>query len=238
MGFDPYEHMAGGFSVNDGTIDFYLRIRSLIKKTDVVLDLGAGRAAWFEDDDCEVRRNIRLLRGAVSKLIAADVDPIVKENRASDEQILIENGALNLPSHSVDLIIADYVLEHIDDTTEFYEQVDRLLRSGGWFCARTPHKYCYVAMASALLKNHRHAQFLRHVQPDRNEIDVFPTHYKLNTLRDIKNKFAGWGDRSFVFRSDPAYYFSSEFIYRIQSALHKIMPAPLCGNLFVFMRKP
>ena len=141
MEFDPHAHMVGGFSVNDGTIDFYLRIRSLIKKTDVVLDLGAGRAAWFEDDDCEIRRNNRLLRGAVSKLIAADVDPIVKENRASDEQVLIQNGVLDLPSNSVDLIIADYVLEHIDDTDMFYEQVNGLLRSGGWFCARTPHKY-------------------------------------------------------------------------------------------------
>ena len=34
------EKLPGKFSPNDGTIDFYLRIRTLINKNKVVLDLG------------------------------------------------------------------------------------------------------------------------------------------------------------------------------------------------------
>ena len=50
MLFDPYKNMVGGFSPNDGTIGFYLRVNSIVERDSVVLDLGAGRAAWFNDD--------------------------------------------------------------------------------------------------------------------------------------------------------------------------------------------
>ena len=53
MSFNPSKNMVGGFTDNDGTIDFYLRVNSLINKDSIVLDLGAGRAAWYEDDKCQ-----------------------------------------------------------------------------------------------------------------------------------------------------------------------------------------
>lgn len=236
--FDPSSNMVGGFTDNDGTIDFYLRIHSLIKNTDVVLDLGAGRAAWYEDDECSTRRNMRLLKGKVAKLIAADVDSAVKDNRASDEQIVMEDGVINLPPESIDLIIADYVLEHIENPKDFCEQVDKILKSKGWFCARTPHKYSYVSMFASLVRNTRHSGLLKYIQPARKEIDVFPTRYKLNTLRDIENHFPGWKIRAFIHRTDPAYYFGSKLIYKLQSFLHRILPSFFSGNLFIFLQKP
>jgi SAM-dependent methyltransferase len=238
MEFDNSSNMIGGFAVNDGTIDFYLRINYLIKKTDVVLDLGAGRAAWYEDDRCETRRNLRLLKDKVAKVIAADVNLAVMNNRASDEQIIMEDGVLNLPNNSVDLVIADYVLEHVDNSKEFSNQVNRVLKSGGWLCARTPHKYCYVAIAASLIRNFDHSKFLRYVQPSRKEVDIFPTRYKLNTLDDVGKNFSGWKSSTFIFRANPAYYFGSKFIYKLQSVVHGFLPSFLCGNLFIFVQKP
>ena len=107
MSYKPSDNMVGGFTENDGTIDFYLRINSLINDKSVVLDLGAGRASWYEDDKCATRRDIRLLKGKVKQLIAADVDEVVLSNRSSDKQIVINNGKLDLEQNSVDLIVAD-----------------------------------------------------------------------------------------------------------------------------------
>ena len=238
MNFDPNSNMVGGFSDNDGTIDFYLRINSLLSREHTVLDFGAGRAAWFEDDKCETRRNIRLLKGKVKKVIASDVDKAVLENRASDEQIYMESGELEIECNSIDLVVADYVLEHIADPPKFLSQVDNCLKSGGWFCARTPHKYSYVSIAASMVKNSSHAKLLRNMQPDRKEVDVFPTTYKMNTMNDIKRAFIGWNDMTFIFRADPAYFFASKTIFRLQSAMHRIMPKEFCGNLFVFVQKP
>ncbi|MFC3052308.1 class I SAM-dependent methyltransferase [Kordiimonas pumila] len=238
MEFNPADNMVGSFTKNDGTIDFYLRVNSLLDSSYTVLDLGAGRAAWYEDDICETRRSVRLIKGKVHKVIAADIDEVVLNNRASDEQILIKGGELAIPPNSIDIIITDYVLEHIDDRNSFSKQIDLCLKSGGWFCARTPHKYSYVAICASLIKNKFHTAFLSRVQPNRKEIDVFPTKYKMNTLTDIHNTFADWESRSFIFRSDPAYYFGSKIIYIALSAIHRFLPAFVSGNLFVFIKKP
>ena len=238
MNFNPANKMIGGFTESDGTIDFYLRISALTNSETTVLDLGAGRAAWFEDDRCEIRKNIRLLKGKVKQVIAADVDDAVLENRASDKQILIKNGLLDLEPKSVDLIIADYVLEHIDDPFEFYNQVSICLKSGGWFCARTPHKYSYISIGASIVKNSLHKKLLKFIQPGRKEVDIFPTRYKLNKLYDIKKIFNNWENKTFIYRSEPSYYFGNKYVFLLQSAIHRILPAFVSGNLFVFVRKP
>lgn len=238
MTYKPSDNMVGGFTDNDGTIDFYLRINSLIDDTSVVLDLGAGRASWYEDDKCVTRREIRLLKGKVKQLIAADVDEVVLSNRSSDKQILINDGKLDVEPNSVDLIVADYVLEHIDNPREFFTQIDNCLKSGGWFCARTPHKYSYVAIISCLVKNTFHRKLLKFIQPERKEIDVFPTRYKLNQMKNIKSTFSHWANFSFIYRSEPAYYFGNRIIFKLQLLLHRIAPSFFCGNLFIFVKKP
>lgn len=238
MIYKPSDAMVGGFTENDGTIDFYLRINSIIDSSSIVLDLGAGRAAWYEDDSCKTRRDIRLIKGKVKQLIAADVDDAVLENRSSDKQLVIKNGKLDIDPNSIDLIVADYVLEHIENPKEFCKQINICLKSGGWFCARTPHKYSYVALFSSLLNNSLHSNFLLYIQPDRKEMDVFPTRYRLNRLKDINSNFSNWEDFSFIYRSEPAYYFGNKFVFALQSLLHRLMPAFACGNIFVFVRKP
>ena len=239
MEYDPNAEKVGGFSDTDGTINFYLRINFLLNKDSVVLDFGAGRAAWFEDDRCSTRRSIRLLKGKVQKVVAADLDDAVLQNRASDEQILIRSdNDSELIQYKVDLIVADYVLEHIEDPKIFVEQVDNCLKKGGWLCARTPHKYSYVGLFARLLKNDLHAKALRFIQPNRKEVDVFPTTYKLNTLKDVEKAFWGWEQKSYIYRSDPAYFFGNKFLYQLQSVLHRVFPAFFCGNLFIFVRKP
>jgi SAM-dependent methyltransferase len=234
-----WERFFPGFSPNDGTVDFYTRIGCFLRPEFEVLDLGAGRAAWFEDDSNICRRNIRLLKGKVSKVVAADVDPAVLQNRAADEARLLQPGAaLPFSDNRFDVIIADYVLEHIDDASGFASEIARILKPGGLFAARTPHKYCYVAIIARLVDNAKHSRVLRWVQPDRKEIDVFPTRYRLNRLQDISAGFQQFENRSFIFRSDPAYFFGNLTLFRIQEFLHRLMPAFFSGNLFVFLIKP
>ena len=44
--FKPGENLLGGYHELDGTIEFYGRINAILKKSDSVLDLGAGRGSW------------------------------------------------------------------------------------------------------------------------------------------------------------------------------------------------
>lgn len=233
-GYDPSSNYLCGYTSNDGTLEFYSRIKAFAKPEHVVLDLGAGRGAWFDEDPCEHRRQTRLLKGRVREVIAADVDEVVLQNRSSDRN-LIMNETVPLPDQSVDIIIADYVLEHVQEPSQFSEEVRRLLKPGGLFCARTPHKYCYVAIAARVVSNKRHISALKNIQPNRKGFDVFPTVYKMNTRVDIKKLFGAFHDYSYIFKADPAYFFGSKFIYGLQNAVHHVAPAWFSGNLFIYL---
>ena len=234
------EMNVGGFSSVDGTVEFYARVNALLNDEMTVLDFGAGRGAWYEDDVCEYRKRLRLLKGKVARTIACDIDDIVLENRSVDESLLCEVGEkLSLDDASIDVVIADYVLEHVTDTDWLSEEFERVLRPGGWICARTPCKHSYVALAARLISNRAHGKVLAKVQPSRKEQDVFPTQYKLNTLKQIRRVFPDsmYENWTYYYEGEPAYYFGNLVVLRLLQVFAWLAPNPLHANLFVFLRK-
>lgn len=233
------ESFFGGFMPGDGTIDFYARIRTLVDENCRVLDLGAGRGSWFATDVCKTRRNLRLLKGKVAEVVGADVDEAVMQNRTVDRKVVFRIGQpLPFEDAAFDIVIADFVLEHVENPEEFASEIMRILRPGGCFCARTPHKFNYVSIAASLTRNTKHASVLKSVQPQRDEVDVFPTFYRLNTRGAIKQYFPDAIDRTFLFSTNPSYFFGKRFIHSALKKLHGVLPEVASGNLFVFLQKP
>ena len=235
--FNPAEGYLGGYHPRDGTVEFFGRIRGILEPSFTVLDLGAGRGSWYFEDQCELRRKVREMKGKVKRVIGLDVDSVVMDNPTTDENGLIENGVLPLKNDSVDVIISDYVLEHIENVEDFFSEVDRVLKPGGYFFARTPHSWNYVSLMARLIRNDDHAEFLKTAQPNRKPEDVFPTYYRLNTRRQISRVFKGYENYSYLYRTEPAYYFGSKTIYKIAAFGHMTLPSVLVANLFVMLRK-
>ena len=236
--YQPHSSKFGGYSPNDGTLDFYGRVGLLANTSHRFLDIGAGRAQWFEDDVIEQRRQTRFMKGRYLEVIGADIDPIVSTNRTVDYSVLIENGIVPLPDHSIHVVVADYVLEHVVDPVGFSREIDRLLVPGGWFCARTPHRLHYVAIADWALPSGLAKRVLHRSQPDRKEEDVFPKVYRLNSLNDVSRAFPKWINKSFCYRTEPAYFFGSKKVFAIADFFHRLAPVSLVGNLFIFLQKP
>jgi SAM-dependent methyltransferase len=230
----------GGFTAYDGTIEFYSRIRALINEDMVVLDFGAGRAAWFEDEDSGFRRSLRSLKGKVKEIIGCDLDPAVLENRAVDRTIVLTRGApLPFADSSIDMVISDYVFEHVENAAELALEIHRILKPGGWVCARTPTKYNYVTIASRAVSNLKHAKILRLVQPSRKAEDVFPTVYELNSRKDVESVFktSDFDNYSYIYCFEPQYHFGKAWVYRMFRVIHWLLPASLQGNLYIFLKK-
>lgn len=228
--------MLGGYSPLDGTVEFYGRINAFLRPEFVVADVGAGRGAWYEEDRPGYGRSLRLLKGKVSRVIGLDVDTAVLSNPSTDENRLITGTKFPLPDASVDVVVADYVLEHLSEPEFFEGEVFRILRPGGLFCARTPHSLHYVSLVARLVRNPRHAGVLKLAQPDRKEIDVFATRYRCNSLRLINRIWGAqrWTSYSYLYTAEPSYDFGSRLVYRLLALLHKLSPLPLVGNIFVF----
>lgn len=231
---------AGGFSHVDGTIEFYTRVNALVGADMIVLDIGAGRGAQLVNASSPYRARLQSLQGRVKRLVAVDVDEAVKCNRFVDEAHVIAAGEpLPFAESTFDLAYADWVLEHVEDPAAFAENVHRVLKPGGWFCARTPNRWGITGLGSRLVPNRIHSRLLRTLQPSREERDVFPTVYKLNTRRSVRRHFPAekWDDFSYFYNSEPPYVQRSRLLLAAADAYQRLAPAALATNIHIFLRR-
>lgn len=234
------EAAISGYTSVDGTIEFYGRVNSILDDSMRVLDFGAGRAAWLDDDTCDYRRKLRNIRGRVARLVGCDIDEAVNRNEAVDERLQIRTGEkLPFEDESFDLILSDYTFEHIANPGEVSAEFRRILKAGGWICARTPNKYSYISFLTRMIRNRSHANVLKSAQPERKEIDVFPTTFLLNSRRDIDKYFPteSFDNFTYSYEAEPAYHFNSKLIFALMLGMNRMLPDFLKVNLFVFLRK-
>lgn len=234
------EVRAGGFTRLDGTVEFYTRVNALLAPHMTVLDYGAGRAQWVESDPVEIRRKLRLLRGKVEQVIGADIDPIVKKNQTVDRAIVLSPGEpLPLSDASVDLVLSDFTFEHVTDPAQLGAELTRVVREGGWVCARTPNKWGYIAASASLVPNKFHARALQRLQPGRKEMDVFPTIYKLNTRNDLRRAFppGRWDLMMYGISTEPLYFGNSTLLWRAVGFINRHVPNPMSATHLIFLRR-
>jgi ubiquinone/menaquinone biosynthesis C-methylase UbiE len=233
------EVSAGGFTRFDGTIQFYFRVNSLLQPHMTVLDLGAGRGA-VGDSPVSAIKYLYDLRDKSAEVIGVDIDPAVLGNPFVNRAIVYDGSTIPLGDSSIDLVVCDYTFEHVEDPETFVREISRVLRVGGWVCARTPHVFSILAFFAQVIPNRRHVRLLSAVQPDRKAEDVFPTVYKMNRMGRLRALFpsSGWRNCSFTYSSEPAYHFNSRLVFRALQ-IYQYLKAPFLGGetLLVFMQK-
>jgi len=235
----PEVHISKFTSI-DGTIEFYNRVNSLLDQPMTVLDFGAGRAAWYSDDIDKYKFKLRLMKGKVEKVIGCDLDSAIFENKSVDESVLInENEPLPFGDEVFDIIVSDWTFEHIANPEHIANEFHRILKKGGWVCARTRNKFSYISLITKIIKNPYHSKILKYVQPERKEIDVFPTTFKLNSVRDISKYFKKNEFNNFTYRyeAEPSYYFNKKIIFLLKLLLDRYLPSVMKSCLFVFLKK-
>jgi len=231
---------AGGFSSVDGTVEFYGRVNALLHPDMVVLDFGAGRGTWMEDELAPYRRGLRMLKGKVGKVVGVDIDHAVRANPALDEAVVLEpDRPLPFADAAFDLIVADMVFEHVTQPENVARELDRVLRPGGWLCARTPNRLGYIALGAMLMPAPLHRRLLRRAQPDRQSRDIFPAVYRMNSRTLLLRLFppARYDDYSYTDNSEPAYFGGSVAAWRAMRLLFRLLPPALGTALFVFKQK-
>lgn len=228
----------GGFSDVDGTVVFYLRVRALLRTTDVVLDVGCGRGAGA-NDPVPARRRLLRLRGECSWVIGIDVDTGARHNPLIDEFRLIENSRWPVGNETVDLCLADWVLEHVADPVLFHSELARVLKPGGYFCARTSNRLGYVALADRLIPASMRRRVLRLTSGSRTDEDLFPVLHRCNTIFSLRKLLLSKGFDCVVYgvEAEPSYLGFSPRAYALGVVWQKWSPALFRNALFVFAKK-
>jgi SAM-dependent methyltransferase len=143
-------------------------------------------------------------------------------------------------SASLDLVLSDYVLEHVEDPERFFRELRRVLKPGGTCCFRTPNRWFYVAILSRLTPHRLHARLTGFAQVEREEKDVFPTWYRCNTRRALQALMTRHGFEHCIYRieAEPSYLAFSSIAYRIGALVHRFLPPPFQSTLLAFGRAP
>lgn len=234
------ESSFGGFTNVDGTIMFYLHINELLSPDHIVLDVGCGRGE-YQDDNINIRRNLRILTGKVNKVIGLDVDPKAAQNPNIDEFCLLSNASEKWPidDEAVDLIIADWTLEHITDPDLFFSETQRVLKTGGYLFARTTNSWGYIAIVARLTPKIIRNKIIHFVQKDRKNEDIFPKYYTCNTIPKLRRLLKTYGLSGVVFghSGSPEYLGFSYLTYLLGYIYDKCAPQVLRNALFVFAKK-
>lgn len=225
----------GGFTDIDGTVAFFNRVNSLLASSFVGLDVGCGRGAYSEDP-VSFRKNLRILKGKIAKVIGIDVDQNAQTNPFLDEFCLIKGDSWPVESNSIDLIVCDNVLEHIENPDQFFFEVRRVLKNNGYLCIRTSNRWSYIAIAATLIPNKWHSKVIAVVQDERKEEDVFPTVYKCNSSRKLKNIMEKNGFECVVYgyEAEPSYLSFSKIAFFFGVMHQRFAPGFIKPAIFAF----
>jgi SAM-dependent methyltransferase len=219
------EVVAGGIVRDDGEIEFHVRVNALLQPEMTVLDYGAGRGAIFFSNEILLRERLAKLQGKVRRVIGVDVDDGILQHPFLDEKHVVGvNAPIPVTDQSIDLIVAHWVFEHVENPSQLATEFFRVLKPGGWICARTPHRWSYVGIATCLLPPAIQPMLLRWIKPGFPEEDKFPTAYKLNSFGALRKYFpdAKWLNCSYGMNSAPRYHFENRWIFKLLSAYQSV----------------
>ncbi|TNE47133.1 MAG: class I SAM-dependent methyltransferase [Deltaproteobacteria bacterium] len=221
----------------DGTTEFWDLIqRHSLMSAEQVLELGCGPD----------NRTSEFLKAQFGSLDGLDVDPEAEENPHLDTFHLYNGKAWPLPSNSYDLIVTDYVLEHVEDPTLTMAEAYRVLKPGGSLFFRTPNLWHYVSLASSMSPHWFHnlvANRLRNKGAEAH--DPYPTFYRMNTERDVFKVMRAVGfvkqELSLV-EKQPSYGMSSRLMFFPMLAYERFVNSSkafsqIRSNLFGAFRK-
>ena len=113
----------GGYSRIDGTVAYFSRIQSLVRPDMVALDVGCGRGNAAERFEVNPWEKCRLLKGRCRHVIGIDVSPAGQQNTLIDEFRQITGDTWPVETASIDLLMSDAVLEHVEYPDRFFASV-------------------------------------------------------------------------------------------------------------------
>ena len=192
----------------NGTIKFYNWIWQFLDQSSVILNLGAGPTTGD---------SIKCFKGKVKKVVGADIDKVILNNKDLDAAYVIADNHLPFEDNTFDLVLSDYVLEHIESPYEFLSEIYRVLKPGKSFFFRTPNDKHYVTLISHFTPHSFHLMFSNKVRGlSKNDHAPYKSYYKMNSKKKLRKLAAATGFHNIeliMVEAEPSYLMFNSFFF-------------------------
>ena len=220
----------------DGTTEFHELCRGLAPGNARILEVGAGLA-----------NPTSAFLASLGELDGLDISDEVKENTHLRGRFVFDGDRFPLADASYDLVVSDYVVEHVVSPDSHLAEIKRVLRPGCPYVFRTPNRFHYVSIAAQMTPFWLHTKLvnrLRGLPADAH--DLYPTVYAMNTCADIRHHASRVGltvERIDMVEKEPSYGMFARPAFLAFMAYERLVNSTeslawLRANVFAVLRKP
>jgi SAM-dependent methyltransferase len=167
----------------------YARLLDEVVGQDAVwLDIGCGRQivpSWAMPEAA-----LLAIVARASQIVGIDFDSAILEHPHLNERVIASGYDLPFAPETFDVVSANMVMEHVGEPARLLAEVARVLKPGGRFVFVTPNARSPLVFVAAYVPDgikKRIVWFLERRHAD----DVFPTFYRCNDSRSIRQLVDG-----------------------------------------------
>jgi ubiquinone/menaquinone biosynthesis C-methylase UbiE len=185
-----------------------------VKKDNVILDAGCGKKGIMNK-----------YSGKFKRAVGIDLSPeAIKINKCLDEFVVGNLENLPFPDGSFDIIISQWVVEHMENPEKCYREFFRVLKKGGGLILVTNSIHHPIMCLSSIFPEGIRDRLKKRVLPSEIEEDTFPTYYKSNSLPKMRELLgsAGFTKVHDAYVGDPSFFIYSKFLFLLLLVYEKI----------------
>lgn len=190
-------------------------VRRHLRPDHVVLDAGAGRGKKAYARDYKEKAGL---------VIGLDRDPAIAENTLLHHAVVGDLARLPFSDGTFNLVLAKYVLEHLEEPHQALAEIRRVTNPGGFLVFHTPNRFHYVPLIARLTPHRFHIWFRRMRWDGKGH--AFETFYRANDRRTLQNLARHTGFRILeleLFEPKPAYLFFHPLAYRLGISYERLV---------------
>lgn len=149
-----------------------------VLKKEVVLDAGCGNGNYVVDE----------YRTDIKEAVGIDVAPeFTTKNICLDKIVHAPLESMPFVDQLFDVVLSQWVLEHVVNPRKVFEEIARVLKPGGFFIFCTPNKNSLLVRMIRMLRIRILKTLINRVLYGRKEEDVFETYYRANDIQTLKS---------------------------------------------------
>lgn len=205
---------------------------------DVIASL-AARDRDFLDLGCGKKSEVTLIEGKVRSLTGMDaLYSAIKENETPMRRTVGDSTALPFKDGSFDVIVSQWMMEHIADPAGVLKECHRVLRKGGNVVMVTNSKYHPMMFMSSILPRGFRDWLKKIILPSFIEEDTFDTFYVFNSLADTDAAMTAAGfTRKFASYTGAPFFMYSRLLFKLSEWYERLtdMPGLAAGKMHVIV---